>query len=276
MPKGCHPAARPRLALCTIAFRERLVEDVLDLAKALGFEGVELWGREPHVSEVYDYNRARLCRRMCEERGLEVAALGSYLRFAPTKKNSDSTSLLDTLRTAHTLRAPIVRVWASDVPSAKADEELWAQVVAEAREAARRSRRLGLVLAAEMHDDTLCDTAQSACRLVEEVGCDNFRLNYQVATRRGCENPLERLKKVCDYVVHVHAQNFFRLSTADGEGLKRAPLRDGLVDYGALVPLLRRKGYTGWISVEFAPVEGDGKVDAVAADLAYLRRLVGA
>lgn len=276
MAKGCAPTMRPRLALCTIAFRERLVEDVLDLAKALGFEGVELWGREPHVSEVYDYNRARLCRRMCEERGLEIAALGSYLRFAPTKKNSDSTNLLDTLHTARTLRAPIVRVWASDVPSSEADEELWAQVVAEAREAARRSRRLGIVLAAEMHDDTLCDTAKSARRLVEEVGCENFRLNYQVATRRGGENPLERLKKVCDYVVHVHAQNFSRLATADGEGLKRAPLRDGLVDYAALVSFLRRKGYTGWVSVEFAPVEGDGKVEAVAADLAYLRELVNA
>lgn len=276
MAKGRDSTARPRLALCTIAFRERLVEDVLDLASGLGFEGVELWGREPHVSEVYDYNRARLCRRMCEERGLEIAALGSYLRFAPTKKNSDSVSLLDTLRTAHTLRAPIVRVWASDVPSAEADEALWARVVAEAKEAARRSRRLGLILAAEMHDDTLCDTAHSARRLVEEVACDNFRLNYQVATRQDGEDPLERLKIVCDYVVHVHAQNFSQLLTEDGEGLKRAPLRDGLVDYAALVEALRQKGYNGWISVEFAPVEGDGKAEAIAADLAYLRELVHA
>ncbi|MCX7598121.1 MAG: sugar phosphate isomerase/epimerase [Armatimonadetes bacterium] len=276
MPKGKIPTARPRLALCTIAFRERLVENVLDLAKELGFEGVELWGREPHVSEVYDYNRTRLCRRMCEERGLEIAALGSYLRFAPTRKNSDDASLLDTLHTAHTLRAPIVRVWASDVPSAKASAALWEQVVTEAREAARRSRRLGIVLAVEMHDDTLCDTADSARRLVEEVGCDNLRLNFQVGARQGCEDPVERLKKVCDYVVHVHAQNFFQLSTANGDGPKRAPLGEGIVDYETLISLLRQRGYTGWISVEFASVEGDGKTEAIAADLAYLRRLVGA
>lgn len=275
MPRGKNPTARPRVALCTIAFRERLVEDVLDLAQGLGFEGIELWGREPHVSEVYDYNRTRLCRRMCEERGLEIAALGSYVRFAPTKRNSDDTSLLDTLRTAHTLRAPVVRVWVSDVPSAKADAAIWGRAVAEAREAARRSRRLGLVLAAEMHEDTLCDTADSARRLVEEVGCDNFRLNFQVASTRGCEDPVERLKKVSDYVVHFHAQNFYQLSTATGEGLKRAPLREGIVDYRRLISLLQRKSYTGWISVEFASVEGDGKTEAIAADLAYLRQLIG-
>jgi 3-dehydroshikimate dehydratase len=240
------------------------------------FQGVEMWGREPHVGEVYDYNRARLCRRMCEERGLEVAALGSYLRFGVTKRSTETGSLLDTLNTAHTLRAPIIRVWASDVASDKADAALWQRVVAEARDAAHRSRKLEVVLAVEMHDETLADTSASALRLVEEVACDNFRLNYQPTGRPGAEDNVARLKAVFDHVVHVHAQSFQPGPLPNGEGPRRAGLRDGVVDFPAIVQVLLRRGYSGWLALEFAAVEGNGKCQALARDLTYLRELVKA
>ena len=265
----------PRIALCTIAFRERLLADALDMAAQLGFPGVELWGREPHVSENYDYNRVRLVKKMCEERGLEIAALGSYVRFGATRKNSDAAPLVDTLQTARTLRTPIVRVWASDVPSEQADEKLWKRVVSEAREAAERSRGLGITLAVEMHDDTLADTADSARRLVEEVDCDNFRLNFQPSAWERDEDVMQRLEKVLPYVVHCHAQNFSKLATGEFDGFKRASLRDGLIDYRAIVDTLVEAGYCGWISVEFSPVEGDGKLGALADDLAFLKEVLG-
>jgi len=273
--RSANKSSGPRIALCTIAFRERLLEDALDMAAQLGFPGVELWGREPHVSENYDYNRTRLVRKMCEERGLEIAALGSYVRFGTTRKNSDAAPLVDTLQTARTLRTPIVRVWASDVPSDQADEKLWKQVIAEARDAAERSKGLGITLAVEMHDDTLADTADSALRLVEEVECDNFRLNFQPSAWQRDEDVLQRLEKVLPYVVHCHAQNFSKLATGEFDGFKRAPLRDGLLDYRAIIDKLLSAGYTGWISVEFSPVEGDGKMKALADDLAFLRELLG-
>lgn len=260
--------------MCTIAFREKLLEDALDIACELGFRAVELWGREPHVSEAYDYNRTRLIRKMCEERGLEIVALGSYLRFGTTKKNSDEAGLRNTLQTAYTLRAPIVRVWASDVPSTSASQEVWKRTVAEAKEACQRSLKLGLTLAVEMHDDTLADTSDSALRLLDMVGCENLRLNYQPSAREGCEDPVERLAKVIDHVVHCHAQNYSRLGRPDGVEPQRSPLRNGLVDYRKIVECLLGAGYTGCIAVEFAHAEGDGKRKAMAEDLAYLTRLI--
>lgn len=269
-----HQAAKPGIAMCTIAFRERLLEDALDTAAALSFKAVELWGREPHVAEVYDYNRTRLIRRMCRDRGLEIAALGSYLRFGATKKSTDNVGLLHTIQTAYTLRAPTLRVWASDVGSAEASEAVWKKAVEEAREACNRCLKLGIVLAVEMHDDTLADTAAGALRFLEMVGCDNLRLNFQPSARSRKEKPAERLRKAVGYVVHCHAQNFKRLSRSEGEEPVRAPLRDGLVDYRDVVGKLRSAGYQGWIAVEFAHTEGDGKCQALADDLAYLCELL--
>ncbi|MCD6351030.1 MAG: sugar phosphate isomerase/epimerase [Armatimonadetes bacterium] len=270
-PRG---AGRPRIALCTIAFRERLLDDALDMARDLRFPAVELWGREPHVSEVYDYNRLRMIRKMCQERGLEIAALGSYLRFGATKKNSDNVSLVQTIQTAYTLRAPILRVWASDVGSSRASESVFKRAVAEAQEACRRCLKLGITLAVEMHDDTLADTAASALKFVEMVGCENLGLNFQPSARVRREKPLERLEKVIDHVVHCHAQNFYSLGTADGVEPKRAPLREGLVDYKEVVALLKSANYQGWIAVEFAHTEGNEKNQAIAEDLVYLTELL--
>ena len=268
-------AEHPRVALCTSALREKLLEDALVAAAKLGFPGVEVWGREPHVGEVYDYNRSRQCKRLCEDRRLEIVALGSYLRFGATRKTQDGVDLLETLQTAHALRAPIVRVWASDIPSASADAKVWHAAVAEAREAAGRCRKLGITIAVEMHDDTLADTADSARRFIDECECDNLRLNYQPAGRNGLDDPLDRLGKVMDYVVHIHAQNYAALAGANGEVPRRASLPGGLVNFEALVDLLVAKNYRGWIAVAAAPVEGDGKLNSLAADLAFLNGLLG-
>ncbi len=268
-------ANKPVIALCTIAFREKLLEDALDAAAELGFQAVELWGREPHVGDEYDYNRVRLARKLCQERGLEIVALGSYVRFAPTKRSSGKkVDIKQTLLAARTLRAPIVRVWASDIGSDQADDQLWRAAISEARQAAEQAAKLGLTLAIEMHDDTLADTADSALRIIEEVGSEALRLNYQPSAREGMEDPVERLEKVLPYVVHVHAQNFAKLAKRDGSPPARAPLGMGLIDYEQIVSLLLANGYNGAIAVEFAHVEGEGKKAALRNDLQFLTELL--
>lgn len=259
------------VCLCTISYRERLLDMALDVAARLGFKAVELWGREPHVTEEYDESRIRTIRQMAEERGLTLPVLGSYLTFGKTAHLEDAVSLVDTLHNAHGLRTPIVRVWASDVASANASAEVWKKTIEEAQEACDRAHRMNVVFAVEMHDGTLADTGASAKRLVEEVGRPNFRLNYQVASRSDVEHPLERLELVLPHVVHVHCQNFV---TMNGDpGYKRVQLAAGYVDYKPLVQRLKASGYDGHLAVEFAAEEGDGKEASLKKDLEYLSSL---
>jgi 3-dehydroshikimate dehydratase len=260
-----------QVCLCTISYRERLLDVALDAAARLGFQAVELWGREPHVSEEYDESRLRGIRAMAEERDLSIPVLGSYHYFGRTNHREDSVSLVDTLHTAHGLHTPIVRVWASDVGSAKASETVWKTTVAEAREACERAHKMDVVFAAEMHGDTLADTGASALRLVEEVDRPNFRLNYQVAARPDEEDALQRLELVLPYIVHVHCQNF--VATNGDPGYKRVQMDEGYVDYRALLARLRKSGYDGHVAVEFAADEGDGKEASLQRDLEFLSSL---
>jgi len=265
---------KPQFALCTISHREKLLEYVLDLARELGFQAIELWGREPHISEQFDENRVQAARRMIEDRGLGICALGSYVVFGPVRTRAEElVNLDDMLHTARCLRVPLVRVWASDIGSDVATKAQWDRTVGEIQEACDRAARLNVTLVAEMHDDSLADTAASALRLLEQVDRDNFRLNFEVSTRLRSETPAQRLAAVLPFVVHTHLQNFSAYAGADGEKPKWAPISDGLVDYLPLLELLCDHGYQGCYALEFAAREGDGKRESLAQDLAYLKSL---
>ena len=260
------------IALCTISYREKLLEVALEAAQAAGFEAVEIWGREPHVSEQYDESRVRGVRKMVEAHGLKLPIFGSYLALGRTQNREDSVSLIDTLHTAHGLHAQVIRVWASDVGSARASDEVWAKTVSEAQEACDRAAKMSVVFAAEMHDATLADTGASARRLVEEVDRPNFRLNFQVGNFEA-EDQMARLEAVLPYVVHVHCQNFVPAEHGNVGKYQRVQIDAGMVDYQPLVQRLREAGYDGHLAVEFAAEEGAGKEQSLRRDRKYLASL---
>ena len=68
-----------KIGLCTIAYRELPLEEVLKLAADTGFDGVELWGKEPHMDAAFDADRVKRVRDRVEELGIEVGVFGSYI-----------------------------------------------------------------------------------------------------------------------------------------------------------------------------------------------------
>ncbi len=262
-----------RIILCTIAYRNRLLEHVLDVAVELNFDGVEIWGREPHISEQFDENRVQAVQRMLDQRDLVAPVLGSYLRFGCTSPRAEGNiELEDTLHTARCLGTPLLRVWASDIGSEDATEAVWQTTTRELQQACDQAEKLGIVFAVEMHTGTLSDTGPAARHLIDLVDRENLRINYQVAPNTEPQPPLERLQMVMPYVVHMHVQNYASLSS-EGQP-RRVALGDGAIDYKPLINQLHDASYNGCIAIEFSWREGEGKQEALAADLSYLRSIV--
>jgi sugar phosphate isomerase/epimerase len=262
-----------RVIMCTLAWREKLLDYALSVAQKLDFDGVEIWGREPHVPERFDENRLRATRKQLEATHLTPYALGSYLRLGATRNDHSAVQLGDTLHIARWLKTPLVRVWVSDVPSRSASETVWSQAVAEAQQASERAAKLDLMLVAEMHAGTLADTAEAAAHLVQAVDRPNFRLNYQIASVRDGQTPEQRLETVLPWVAHVHAQNFEQLAAHEADPVRRVPLSVGVASYPRLVGMLRDVGYQGCVAVEFAFDETGDKRAALREDLAFLKSL---
>ncbi|MFQ6097962.1 MAG: sugar phosphate isomerase/epimerase family protein [Armatimonadota bacterium] len=264
-----------KMGLCTIALREKLLEDVLNIAKDTGFEGVEIWGREPHISETFDEGRVLAARHMVKSRDLAISMFGSYLRFgAPPPPNGQrNVTSEDALLTTQALGTRLCRVWAGDRGSAEASRAYWDRVVEEMSHACDLASNLDIELAIEMHDNTLADTGESTVRLIEEVGAPNLKANYQASFRAGHDGPYERLEAVLPYVVNVHAQNYSHIAANPSRKLRMVSLERGVVEYERIVGMLAVNGYDGYICVEFVPPGARSKERALSRDRDFLLRI---
>ena len=248
-------------ALCTIAFKELPVEEVLHLAQDHGLDGVEIWGQEPHMAQTYDPDRVARLKDAVAERGLDLAAFGSYVKPEMDDFDALSQAALDI---AAGLGTRVVRIWSGGGASKDVTPEVYANAVAKLKGLCARAADKGLILAFEFHDNSITDNARGIVKLIEDVGSPILKTYYQPSRRERADDPYEAAETVGPYVVNVHAQNW------DATG--RALVREGDVDYHRVVQILKRYGFDGCIEIEF--VREDDKLAALAADAAFLRELV--
>ena len=251
-----------KIGLCTIAFRERPFEAVLDLAVAAGFDGVEPWGKPDHLPAVYDAGYTRQMAEAVRTRGLEVAQFGSYAN--PTSQAFEQ-EMEDAIRISQDFETDKIRVWVGNTGSAEADAGQWEKAISGFQVFADRAKDAGMLLVVEMHNGRLSDTAEGCLRLVEGVDRSNFRMNFQPMYHHTPAEMMETLRQVATYVTTVHAQNY--VATGSNE---RALIEQGLVNYRAVVEELKQVGFDGYLEVEFVKEDDP---EALKADAAFLRTL---
>ena len=252
-----------KTALCTIAFKDRPFEDVLDLAVRAGFDGVEPWGKPDHMPGSYSPSDNRRIAAAIRARGLAVSQYGSYINPVAGDFAREVSEGLDT---ASDLGTETIRVWAGSCGSAEATDEDWRTAIRGFRHFADRAADRGMRLAVEMHLGYLSDTTWGSLRLVEGVDRPNFLLNFQPMYTDGADRVISVARQVASRVVTVHAQNY----TAPGRN-ERSLISAGYVDYPAVVGELSAAGFDGFLEVEF--VRDDDPEAALMSDAAFLRVL---
>ena len=251
-----------KTALCTIAFKELDVERVLDLARDNALDGVEIWGKEPHMGDAFDAERCARVRDAVAARGLVVSALGSYIKPEMEDFESHGAAALDI---AAALGTNVVRIWAGGGASAQVTCDVYGDAVVALRRFCPQAEARGITLAFESHDNTIADNARGILRLIDEVGSPALKTYYQPSRRDGADDPYEAAELLGPHVVNVHAQNF------DAERAGRAPVGKGMVDYRRVAEILKRHGFDGYLEIEF--VGEEDKFASLAADAAFLKQL---
>ena len=253
-----------KLGLCTIAFQEKPLEEVIDIAADYGFHGIELWGKPPHIPAEYDADYVKSVRDAAHRRGLAISAFGSYV--APLMPLYQK-HFEDAFKIAQELGTDLVRIWSGGGPSksiAPADKRLILfRLVSMAQWANFRNMKLGM----EMHNNNLTDSVSTILEAIEGVNVPALRTYYQPLARADADEPHTAAQQLASHIVNVHAQNF------DKEG-QPCPIAEGVVDYARIVEILNDAGYDGYLEIEF--VHGDDKLEALQRDRDYLASLIGA
>lgn len=251
-----------KLGLCTIAFQEKPLEEVIDIAADHGFDGIELWGKPPHLPEDYDESYVRNVKDMTHRKGLAISAFGSYVDpLMPLHQKHFE----EAFKIAHELGTDLVRIWSGGGPSrsiAPSDKRLIQfRLVSIAQWANFRNIRLGL----EMHNNQFTDSVDTILETIEGVRLPALKTYYQPLARSDADEPHTAAEKLAEHIANVHAQNF-------DESGKGCPIADGVVDYARIVEILTAAGYDGYLEVEF--VHGDNKLEALQRDRDYLASLI--
>ena len=255
----------PRVGLCTIAFSERPLEEVLELAARVGFDGVELWGKPDHLPLTRSDAEVTAVRDKIKGVGLKDCVYGSYVRLGDGQEAQAKDKDFDrTIRIATLLGASIVRIWAGTKNSELLSKDEWMRMVEDGKRFCGKAEKAGVVLALEMHPDCATNKARATVGLIRQVGSPSLKANYQVIED---EDSYERARIAAPYVVNVHAQT---LSKAK----ERPLLSEGTVDFKKIYEIFRPYGFKGFFEIEF--VRGrtyEEKTAALAADFRYLKSI---
>lgn len=196
-------------------FRDYPAAWIIRQCRMADLKAVE-WSEHAHVRPDDPVGAAALYEQT-RAAGLEVAAYGSYYRLggqeAPEKVFNQS------LRSAAALHTPIIRIWAGTRPSAEVNEDVFAQLAAEAATVAEMAQKEGIKVAFEWHKNTLTDTNESAMELLKQAGHPNLYCLWQPTVDLSMAERLTGLELLGDRLLNLHIYYW-------PDGVKR-PLAEG-------------------------------------------------
>lgn len=169
------------------------------------------------------------------------------------------------------------QLWFWTVEGHRDDPADWDTAVARLRELGRHAADVGILVSLEMYEDTFLGTADSAVRLVTDIGMDNVGLNPDIGNLVRLHRPIEPwwevVEKTLPYANFWHVKNYARDEDVarDLYTAVPAPMAYGLIDYRRAFRYAIEQGFQGVICVE--NYGGDG-LTVCADNRDYLRRHV--
>jgi L-ribulose-5-phosphate 3-epimerase len=124
-----------------------------------------------------------------------------------------------------------------------------------------------------------CETGQETpitlVRAIKDVGLDNVGVNFDVANviLYGKANPVDAVELLGPYIMGVHAKD--GLYPTDTKQLGReVAIGQGKVNFPVLIPLLKKAGYVGPLTIE-REIAGAKQAEDIQASKAFLEKLIG-
>ncbi len=235
-----------KLAFSTLGVPALPLTDVLRLATAHGYHGVELRTHpEEPVHTGLDAAERDAVRAEFEKTGVEILGLAGYARLAaPGGDTPVLEEITALLHLAHDLRAPYVRVFPGGEDAAT-PEEADATAARRLGTAAELAADLGVRILLETHDSHR--TGADAIRVLGLVGHRNAGALWDVMhTWLGGEQPPETYAALCPYLGYIQVKDI-----ASADDTTPLPLGEGVLPLTETVELLSREGWDGWLCWEY-------------------------
>jgi len=275
------------------------VDEFLLKAKELGFDGVMLAAKRPHVSLLdYDDAARQKLRARIKELGLELVCLAGYTDFTagidkPGVPNIEiqATYVGELARLARDLGTSMLRIYTGyERPDIPYDKQ-YSMVVEGLQIAGRLASKYGVTLAIQNHHDIALH--HDAMKwLLDEVNLPNVKAAFDCwsptlegLSSQEIKNAVLTMKP---YIVHTTTADYAELPRFRYDAnhtnylplesqMRAVPMGKGFLDYRTFINTLKEIGYQGYIAYEMCEVlEGGGSVEnldkSAKAFLEYIKQ----
>jgi sugar phosphate isomerase/epimerase len=254
------------------------LDGFLEKARALGYDGVMLMAKRPHLSLLdADPSARRRLRDKLETLKLEVACLAGYTDFClgserpeiPTRE-MQVLYVAELARLAHDLGSRLVRVFTGYTPSAATPEQGWIWCVDSLRVCARRAADFDVTVGVQNHHDTAAHY-ESLFDLLAEINEPNCKAMFDAwSPALHGSDLIAAVRKMAPYIVHTTVADYVRRPrfsyvpqlvnyARETDAVRAVPMGEGFIDYRSFFGALKEAGYQGAVAYEMcSPLRGGG------------------
>lgn len=259
------------------------VADFLRKAAGLGYDGVELMAKRPHIS-ILDYDAAarRELRAQINGLGLRHNVIAGYTNLTADMEHGEVphreiqvSYMTELARLAQDLDAKAVRIFTGyENPSADFPRQ-WRLVVDTLREAARRAADYGVILGVQNHHDVgvgwesfrdlILEVDHPNCRAMFDAWAPALHTVGQPAgeLRESAKQlaPLNIHTTVADYQLRPRYKYNAALINYEAHtpAVVAVPMGEGFIDYKTFLEGFAEGGFEGTIAYEMcSPIRGGG------------------
>jgi L-ribulose-5-phosphate 3-epimerase len=215
-------------------------DEALRGVAAAGFRHVEL-SAVPGWTEHVPLDGTEEVRGKLDEHGLTAVSLSGHSDLT-TREGLEHG--VRAVRWAAEYGIPIVNTAVGGHASKEESEQAFLQNIGELADAAEEA---GVVVALEIHGDIMA-SGRKTLPLLEKIGRDSVKVNYDTANVEfySGDKAVDDLEAIAPHLAHVHLKD-----TVGGKGVWNfGAIGSGSVDFGRVLEILERAGYTGPLSVE--------------------------
>ena len=260
------------------------LDEFLVKAKDLGFDGVMLMAKKPHLSVLdYDTEARKKLRNKINELGLELVCLAGYTDFTagvdkPGIPNMEIQAAYvgQLAKLARDLGTDMVRIFTGYERNDIAWDKQYALVVEGLRLAGKEAAKYGITLAVQNHHDIALHH-ETMHWLLREVNLPNVKAAWDAwsPTLEGLssEEIKQSILKIQPYLVHTTNADYVRLPRysyvhhltnyqEEMPVLRAVPFGEGFIDYENFINTLKQIGYRGYLAYEMCEVlDGGGSIE---------------
>jgi sugar phosphate isomerase/epimerase len=251
-------------------------EAFVDHAADLGFDGVMLMAKRPHLSVLdYDDEACRRLRDRIERRGLRKVVIAGYTNLTAGFSHRDIPQaeyqiahMVRLAEMASLLGGNLVRVFTGYESAEAPYGTQWQCVVEALAEASDRAAACGVTIGVQNHHDIAVDSA-SMRDLIADVGRSNCAAMFDAwSPALHGEDPSTAARLLAPMTAHTTVANYARreryrylpgLSNYERvtPRVQAVPIDEGFIDYAAFLDAMVEAGFNGTVAYEMcSPLRG--------------------